>query len=222
LFGQYAEDRPAGLDLIGSFDGWAAASDLGGERFDMFWRNEAHAGIVIESGTASTTISGDVLTGTWSGTSNGMAMTGTFEADPARCRLTTLPGCTGGCMAGKTCVKDVCIGQGVLRFTMEWDASTDLDLYVRTPAGEVISWRNTVAGTGSLDVDDQGGGRLVENIFFAAPAPTGMYEFWVDNYDGTTAANYTIRVATPSTTVATYSGALAAAPGESQHYVYVR
>ncbi len=214
MFGQYASDP-----LVGSFDGWPTVQSAAGEMFSMFWRNEARASLAAESGTAYATLQGDKLTGGWDGTSGTNQIAGFFEADPSRCRATTLPNCSGACTAGQTCFNGVCVGTGQLRFTLEWDTGTDIDLHVQTPAGDVISWMNRNAGGGTLDVDDQGAGHLVENIYFASPMP-GAYMVWANNYDGNTAATFKITVATPAGDVTTFAGMLPASHQASPHQTY--
>jgi len=219
LFGQYANEP----QLVGSFDGWPIATTSTGESFNMIWRNEAFMDISIESGIASATLDGDKLTGTWSGTADNGATTirGSFEADPTRCRATTLPNCGGACVGGQTCIKGTCVGTGQLRFTLEWDVATDIDLHVLTPSGAEISWMKRNGDSGTLDVDDQGAGHLIENVYFTAPA-TGMYQVWATNYDGDTAVNYTITVAGTTQPVSTFTGMLAADHVESARYMYTR
>lgn len=94
-------------------------------------------------------------------------------------------GSCDACMVGEACVDGMCIGDGVLRFTLQWSTSSDLDLHVRTPSGAVISFRNRTADGGTLDNDSRGSTAAhVENVFFDSTALPGRYEYWVDNFSG--------------------------------------
>ena len=99
----------------------------------------------------------------------------------------------GGCPNGTSCVDGTCVGDGALRFTLQWSSSNDLDLYVRTPSGTTIYYGNRSADGGMLDRDDTNGGAgSVENVFFTS-APAGTYTYWVDNFSGGS-ASFTLTV----------------------------
>ncbi len=97
---------------------------------------------------------------------------------------------------------DICAlaGQdGSPRFNLRWSADADIDLYVRTPGGEVISYSNTQSSDGGqLDVDCTCGDCLSpsENIFWET-GPSGTYEYWAEYYGGcgsSPSATFTITV----------------------------
>lgn len=74
-----------------------------------------------------------------------------------------------------------------LRATLIWHTRDDLDLYCKTPSGEVIHYaRKRGQCSGELDVDRNVHGedpKPVENIRWAeGTAPRGTYEFWVQLY----------------------------------------
>ncbi len=105
----------------------------------------------------------------------------------------------------------------------------DLDLYVKTPSGAVISYSNPAADLGTLDVDCLCGGCPQgpnENIFWEeGSAATGTYEYWV-NYYGECAAvgavsNYTIRVIRNGAVLETKTGTLSE-NGDSEHWTFVQ
>jgi uncharacterized protein YfaP (DUF2135 family) len=104
------------------------------------------------------------------------------------------------------------------RFNLQFTNSdnVDLDLYVRTPSGTVISFINSNADGGSLDVDCQCGScpqGANENIFWEnGTAPTGDYEYWVEYYGscngGNSSASFTLRVLNNSELLSTRTGTL--------------
>jgi len=90
------------------------------------------------------------------------------------------------------------------RFNLLFDneENVDLDLYVRDPRGNVISFRNKVSPTGGqLDVDclcDNCPQGPSENIFWPLDnsAPKGIYTYWVEYYSSCSrtreSSNYTV------------------------------
>lgn len=76
------------------------------------------------------------------------------------------------------------VGQmGDLKFTLLWDFPGDVDLHVKTPYENEISYRNKMADGGQLDVDNQPGGvGSAENIFWGNNPPTGIYVPMVNYY----------------------------------------
>lgn len=101
-----------------------------------------------------------------------------------------------------------------LKFTNE--ENVDLDLYVKTPNGTVISYLNSSANGGKLDVDclcDDCPQGPSENIFWEmGTAPSGQYEYWVEYYGSCTgvsaSSNFTIRVTRNGTVLSTNTGTL--------------
>ena len=109
--------------------------------------------------------------------------------------------CGGQCAAGSTCVDGVCvvIAERGLRFTLQWDNATDLDLHIVTPGGQHVFYSNLVAAGCWLDADNTaGGGGSVENINCQADDALfvpGVYEYWVTNFTfGNGPADYTLSV----------------------------
>lgn len=74
---------------------------------------------------------------------------------------------------------------GKLRFSLAWFNTDDLDLHVKTPNGEHISFRDRHGQGGVLDVDANGMDGIrpdpVENVAFNAPKD-GVYRVWVNQY----------------------------------------
>lgn len=122
------------------------------------------------------------------------------------------------------------VGQdGNPRFNLQFTNpdNVDLDLYVKTPSGAVISYLNRSADMGTLDVDCLCGNCASgpnENIFWVnGTAPTGQYEYWVKYYNdcGTDGASssFTIRVIKNGSVISTKTGTLNAI-GESTHWFH--
>jgi hypothetical protein len=106
------------------------------------------------------------------------------------------------CGDDQTCYQGVCVGTGNVRVSLSWSVVTDLDLHLRLPNGDSISYENPITAYGELDVDDCVGGACinqdgvhVENIFLGANAPRGTYEITIVNFDGRRAADYGVEVA---------------------------
>jgi uncharacterized protein YfaP (DUF2135 family) len=122
------------------------------------------------------------------------------------------------------------VGQdGNPRFNLQFTNAdnVDLDLYVRTPSGAVISYLNRSADQGTLDVDCLCGNCASgpnENIYWVnGTAPTGQYEYWVNYYGdcGTngSSSSFTLRVIKNGTVLTTKTGTLNA-NGDSTHWTY--
>lgn len=109
-------------------------------------------------------------------------------------------------------------GTGDVKVTLSFDQSTDLDLYVREPSGEIISFDNTESETGGiLDIDSNPQCELdernLENIFWPTDsAPEGEYTVAVDYYEACveTTVNYTVTI-TIGDDVETITGSFEAA-----------
>ncbi len=74
--------------------------------------------------------------------------------------------------------------RGELAFSLAWDGAADLDLHVRCPNGEEISYLRREGCGGMLDVDANAQNitpEPVENVFFNAPGP-GAYQLIVNLY----------------------------------------
>lgn len=149
---------------------------------------------IAEGGGGGGQVDTDTDTDTHGETSQVSTSTG---VDPnAEC---TVP---ADCGMGQTCYEGVCVGTGSVRVSLSWTAVTDLDLHVRVPNGEWISYESPITGYGQLDVDDcisgscvNQDGTHVENVFLDANAPRGGYGIQIVNFDGRRAADYRIEVA---------------------------
>jgi len=131
------------------------------------------------------------------------------------CPTTDGPECDGSELEGNS---------GNPRFNLQFTGDVDMDLYVRTPDGSVISYSNDSADGGTLDVDCTCSGDCnQENIYWQpGTAPSGQYEFWVDHFSscsGTQSSSYTIKVMNGNTVLQTRTGTLTDGT-QSQEYVY--
>jgi hypothetical protein len=106
------------------------------------------------------------------------------------------------CGMNQTCYEGVCVGTGSVRVSLSWNVVTDLDLHLRVPTGEWLSYEMPLTSYGELDVDDcvagmcvNQDGTHVENIFLDGSAPRGTYGVMIVNFDGRRAADYGIEVA---------------------------
>ena len=101
------------------------------------------------------------------------------------CSLTTAQCCVNAdCMANvEVCVLQRCIKQGHFRFTLSWIGNDDLDLYVRTPGGFILRPGNVFdpvsGGMIGQNTNQLYYGMWVENTYFPATAPPGVYTFYV-------------------------------------------
>lgn len=73
-----------------------------------------------------------------------------------------------------------------IRCSLIWEGYTDLDLHCITPSGGRMYYSNKRLDGGWLDIDMNGGthrdNHPVENIRWDSNAPSGRYQFIVDNY----------------------------------------
>jgi hypothetical protein len=116
------------------------------------------------------------------------------------------------------------------RFNLQFTngTKTDLDLYVSTPSGAVISYTNQYVEQGQLDVDCLCGAcpnGPNENIYWVpGTAPKGTYKVWVVYYgdcDGSGASSdYTLRIMNNSNIIQTYTGTLSGSNYQSPVYTY--
>jgi hypothetical protein len=108
-------------------------------------------------------------------------------------------GCGVSCSANQACAAGVCVGSGQLRFTSTWSRNGDIDVWVGTPSGKAIGWRNQGANAntdmGRQDRDDTTG-IGPENIYWETTPPAGTYHVCVaTNYISPNGANpVTVRV----------------------------
>jgi hypothetical protein len=169
------------------------------------------AAFVLAEGTQYTyTIAwenGETQTGTFT---TGMDGQGTYI-----CPTTDGPECDGSELEGNS---------GNPRFNLQFTGDVDMDLYVRTPSGNVINYSNDSADGGTLDVDCTCSGDCnQENIYWQpGTAPSGQYVFWVDHYSscsGTQSSSYTIQVMNGNTVLQTRTGTLTDGT-QSQEYIY--
>jgi hypothetical protein len=122
------------------------------------------------------------------------------------------------CIVGAICWNETCVQEGEMRVSLSWEVLSDFDLHVRTPLGSHIYFRHMQADHGELDVDDcvrgscrDNNGTHVENVFFESAAPRGVYQVWVQNYDGRRAGDFEVEVAGPEQHV--WTGTLPAIDG---------
>lgn len=125
------------------------------------------------------------------------------------------PACEGGGLDGE---------DGNPRFNLQFTNSgnVDLDLYVQTPGGQIISYNNTNVQGGTLDVDCACGDDCNQENVFWENGPSGTYTFWVDYFgdcgSGSPSSNFTIKVMNNNNVVMTKTGTLSS--GESTHWTY--
>jgi hypothetical protein len=89
--------------------------------------------------------------------------------------------------------------EGEVKVTLTWQTtSIDMDVHLIDPCGTKIFFGNPTQVcktlTGELDVDDIGGGPLIENIAYADGAPAGDYRVEVNNYSGGGTVNYSLKI----------------------------
>jgi len=89
--------------------------------------------------------------------------------------------------------------KGSVQVSLIWDnppeQGADLDLYVTSPSGETLSYRNrTSACGGFLDTDAQYERNPVENITWTSNAPSGEYEVRVHNCNGGINKQFKVRI----------------------------
>jgi len=116
-----------------------------------------------------------------------------------------------------------------LQFTNK--ENVDLDLYVKTPSGKIISYQNISADNGKLDVDclcDDCPQGPNENIYWEeGTAPKGQYEFWVEYYEncgtsGSKNSDFTVRLVKNNEVIRKYTGTLTSSGQQSAHWVHTQ
>ncbi|MCH6232477.1 hypothetical protein [Cognataquiflexum rubidum] len=136
-----------------------------------------------------------------------------------------------GCIPEPEPETDQLVGQdGDPRFNLQFSNhnEVDLDIYVQTPDGSIISWLNPFSNNGQLDVDClcgdcANGGN--ENIFwYAGSAPSGTYRYWVEYYESCSgspaSSDFTLRVVKNNQIIKTQQGRLSG--GKSQVWTHVQ
>jgi hypothetical protein len=69
---------------------------------------------------------------------------------------------------------------------LRWNNTNDLDLFVETPSGKTISYKNKKVKEGKLDADKNIGQNIssypIENIRWEKNAPSGVYKIFASMY----------------------------------------
>lgn len=126
--------------------------------------------------------------------------------------VTNCGSCGNVCGSMRTCAGGACVGDGLLRITMQWTRAGDMDLHVVPPCGSEISYRSRAACGGTLDVDD----RITigpENVFWSTTPAAGTYLVCATPYGITGSTNYTVTVNRGTTLLQTWTGTRATASG---------
>jgi uncharacterized protein YfaP (DUF2135 family) len=117
------------------------------------------------------------------------------------------------------------------RFNLQFTtgASNDVDLYVITPDGSVINYKQPLAQNGSMDMgclcgDCPHGAN--ENIYWSAgTAPKGKYTVWAQYFDPCVgvggASNYVIRIIKGTAVLKKYEGVVSTRKRKSPVYTFV-
>ncbi|TDX83154.1 hypothetical protein [Epilithonimonas xixisoli] len=130
-------------------------------------------------------------------------------------------------------VEELIGNPGNPRFNLQFTnpENVDLDLYVKTPAGNIISYQNVRADNGQLDVDclcDDCPQGPNENIYWAdGTAPKGKYEFWIKYYDncgstGSKNSDFTVRLVKNNQVLQKYTGSLNTIDQQSAHWTHTQ
>jgi len=100
-------------------------------------------------------------------------------------------------------------GFGIIKITLTWNTTSDIDLWTTDPSGEKIYYNHPQSASGGfLDFDDTDGFGP-ENIFWQNSAPAGSYLVQVHYYGGDGGStNYDVQVEVQGN-VSFYSGTLA-------------
>ncbi len=93
-------------------------------------------------------------------------------------------GMTSGAYKMDVSVGQIALETGTLSATLEWEGTADLNLFVRDPAGRIISWANPTASSAELQIDSNTGcetptAQPVEHVYWTQPPQPGEYTVWV-------------------------------------------
>lgn len=95
-------------------------------------------------------------------------------------------GTTSGEFSLVLTVGDIALTPGALSASLTWSAPADLNLFVRDPAGRIVSWSNpSIPGGGTLQIDSNTNcetptDQPVEHIYWPdGPLEPGDYDIWV-------------------------------------------
>jgi len=135
-----------------------------------------------------------------SGTTNCSGVCRNLTNDNANCGA-----CGRACTSTQACVGSVCVGQGSLRITMQWDRAGDMDLHVVPPCGTEIYYGRTTACGGTLDRDDTSAVGP-ENVFWTSAAPSGTYSVCATPYRISGATNFTVTVVRQGVEIRRWTG----------------
>lgn len=101
-----------------------------------------------------------------------------------------------------------------------WQTDTDLDLYVKTPTGEILHYRDRESTDGGVfngDACISGNcpGVRTETATWSNPPLAGNYEVWMVNAGGRNTGSYTIRVGSTRGQIHVFSGTVGSTSGAS-------
>jgi hypothetical protein len=144
----------------------------------------------------ATTGGGGGTSGGSGGTTGGSGgSTGGSGGDKVIGEACTTSGGGSQCSDGLSCVGGRCVQEAPLRISATWSDDTDLDLYVQTPSGETLNFRNRTGQHGGqfgkddcLNNDCASQNGFVETIRWGQTPPDGTYEFWARNFNGDSSA----------------------------------
>lgn len=117
--------------------------------------------------------------------------------------------CGNACASGEMCSSGQCLYAGAaLSFALSWsEPSADLDLYVRTPANNVIYYASS-SHDGGTKFSDSDHGPGAEQIAWPSNPPSGDYEVCVVGFMLGADATFQVDVAKLGTVAQTISGVI--------------
>jgi hypothetical protein len=116
---------------------------------------------------------------------------------------------------------DISLEGGPVTVTLRWESRADLNLFVRDPSGQTISYSRPEGDHGFLQIDSNTacqtpGSSPVEHIYFTGESPLpGDYRIWVWDQDGcgvSDSSRFTLEVTVAGETIISTTGGLS--PGE--------